>query len=87
MTRKSLPKPNPKNPIINDYVRAVKRGLKAQHVVSRSDGWAVKTAGASRAGKVFSTQGEAIREAKKAAQLRNSDVFVHRRDGKIRERV
>ena len=87
MTKKSLPIPNPKNPIINEYVRAVKRGLKAQHVVSRPDGWAVKTAGASKDGKIFITQNEAIEQAKKTALSRKSDVFIHGRDGRIRERV
>lgn len=59
---------------------------KNQHVVTHKDGWAVKSEGAHRATKVVPTQGEAIEIAKGIAQNNNSELFIHGRDGLIRER-
>lgn len=57
-----------------------------QHVLPRSDGWAVKKAGASRDTKVFDNQSQAIDYAKNVAKRNNSELFIHSRDGRIRER-
>lgn len=57
-----------------------------QHVLPRSDGWAVKTAGASRDTKVFNKQSQAINFAKGIAKNKESELFIHSRDGRIRER-
>jgi uncharacterized protein YdaT len=57
-----------------------------QHVIPHSDGWAVKRAGASRDTKVFSNQSQAINFAKKIAQNKSSELFIHSKDGRIRER-
>jgi uncharacterized protein YdaT len=57
-----------------------------QHVLPRSDGWAVKKAGASRDTKVFDSQSQAIDYAKDVAKRNNSELFIHSRDGRIRER-
>ena len=59
---------------------------KNQHVVPHSDGWAVKGAGNSRASSVHSTQREAIEAARDSAKSQGSEMFVHGRDGRIRER-
>lgn len=48
-----------------------------QHVVPRDDGWAVKPEGGQRASSIHGTQREAID---------HSELFVHGRDGRIRER-
>lgn len=58
----------------------------SRHVVPRQDGWAVKKSGASRASKVFDTQSDAIKYAKGQAQKDSAELYVHRRDGTIRER-
>lgn len=63
----------------------MKKG-KNQHVVKHPDGWAVKGAGSVRATKVASTQSEAIEVAKEIARNQNSELLVHGRNGKIRER-
>ena len=57
-----------------------------QHVVPHQDGWAVKSAGAGRAGSVHETQADAISTARHAAQEQKSEMFIHGRDGRIRER-
>jgi len=57
-----------------------------QHVVKHLKGWAVKGAKSSKANKVVNTQAEAIIIAKKIAKNQASEMFIHGRDGKIRER-
>ncbi len=57
-----------------------------QHVIPRSDGWAVKKAGASRDTKVFDKQSDAIGHAREIAQNKGSELFIHSRDGRIRDR-
>ena len=57
-----------------------------KHVVPHKNGWAVKSAGASKAGSVHSTQAEAIKTARQSAILNKSEMFVHGRNGRIRER-
>lgn len=57
-----------------------------QHVVTHKDGWAVKSEGAGRATKVVPTQREAIEIARDIAQNNNSELFIHGRNGQIRER-
>ena len=57
-----------------------------QHVVPREDGWAVRGAGNSRDTRRFETQGDAIRVARRIARNQKGELFVHGRDGRIRER-
>jgi len=57
-----------------------------QHVLPRSDGWGVKTAGATRDTKIFSKQSQAINFAKEIAKNREAELFIHSKDGRIRER-
>jgi hypothetical protein len=56
------------------------------HIVRRPGGWAAKTEGASRTGPVLPTQREAIDAGRKTAQRRGSELVIHGRDGKIREK-
>lgn len=57
-----------------------------QHVVPHGDGWAVKPAGGQRASSVHDTQREAIERAREISRNQHSELFVHGRDGRIRER-
>lgn len=57
-----------------------------QHVVPNERGWSVKRAGASKASSVHRTQEEAIQAAKRLAQSQQTELYVHGRDGRIRER-
>ena len=57
-----------------------------QHVVPAEAGWAVRAAGSPRATKVFDTQGEAIRAAREIARNQRSELLIHGKDGRIREK-
>lgn len=57
-----------------------------QHIVRHKDGWAVRGAGSQRASSVHSTQRGAIGAGRHLAQSQKTELFVHGRDGKIRER-
>ncbi|MGE3147786.1 MAG: DUF2188 domain-containing protein [Pseudorhodoplanes sp.] len=59
---------------------------KNQHVVPHDEGWAVKGAGNSRATSVHQTQHEAIEAARAIAANQHSELFIHGRNGQIRER-
>ncbi len=67
---------------------AVKRktGRMYLHVVPRVDGWAVRTEGHSRATSTHSSQREAIEAARKLAKDTATELVIHGRDGRIRER-
>jgi hypothetical protein len=57
-----------------------------QHVVPSGDGWSVKKAGASRASSTHSTQQDAITAATRIARNQKTELYIHGRDGRIRER-
>lgn len=57
-----------------------------QHIVPRNGGWAVKPAGGGRASSVHDTQREAIDRGREIARNQNSELLIHGRDGRIRER-
>jgi uncharacterized protein YdaT len=59
---------------------------KNQHVVQRDTGWAVRGEGNSRDTQRTSTQREAIERAREIAANQGSEVVIHGRDGKIREK-
>lgn len=60
---------------------------KGQHVVpSTKGGWAVRQSGAERASKVFDTQVAAVKHARTVAKKAKTELYVHGRDGTIRER-
>lgn len=59
---------------------------KNQHIVQRDNGWAVRGEGNSRDTVIMPTQREAIERATEIARNERSDVIIHGRDGKIRER-
>ena len=59
---------------------------KNQHVVPHNGDWAVKGAGNERATVVVGTQKEAIGIAKEIAINQQSELFIHGKNGQIRER-
>ncbi|MDP2127631.1 MAG: DUF2188 domain-containing protein [Pseudohongiella sp.] len=59
---------------------------KGQHVVPTEDGWSVKKAGALRASSLHATQQEAIKAATQIARNQKTELYIHGRDGRIRER-
>lgn len=56
------------------------------HVVPRTDGWIIRREGTSKATSVHVTQREAIEEARELARDLRSELVIHRRDGRIRDR-
>jgi len=59
---------------------------KGQHIVPSSGGWSVKKAGAARASSVHATQAEAIAAGTQIARNQKTELYIHGRDGRIRER-
>jgi len=59
---------------------------KSQHVVPHGPEWAVKGEGNSKATVVVETQNAAIKIAKEIAKNQESELFIHGRNGQIRER-
>ena len=57
-----------------------------QHVVRHKDGWAVRGAGSQRATSVHPTQQAAVDAARAIARTQRTELFIHGRDGRIRER-
>lgn len=57
-----------------------------QHVVPNESGWSVKRAGATKASSVHRTQQEAVAAATRLAQNQRTELYIHGRDGRIRER-
>ena len=60
---------------------------KDQHVTPNpKGGWSVRASGATNASKIFERQAEAVAHARDVARREKSELFVHGRDGSIRER-
>ena len=59
---------------------------KNQHVIPKSDGWAVKREGNSRATSIHDTQASAIQAARKAAKKQGVELIIHGRDGAVKSR-
>ena len=59
---------------------------KNQHVVPDGDKWAVKGAGNSKATHRTDTQQQAIDLAREIARNQKSELFIHRKNGTIRDR-
>ena len=57
-----------------------------QHVVPHRDGWAVKPEGGQRPSSVHGTQKQAIDRGREVAQNQGAELFIHGRDGRIREK-
>ena len=57
-----------------------------QHVVPHNGDWAVRGAGSRRATSVHPTQREAADAAREIARNQRSELFIHRKDGRIRDR-
>ena len=56
------------------------------HVVPGKDGWRVEIAADGRARSTHRTQAEAREAAREIARRNKRELFVHGRDGQIRER-
>jgi len=59
---------------------------KNQHVVPHEGGWAVRGEGNNKVTSVTETQREAIEQGRRLSQNERSEVVIHGRDGKIRDK-
>jgi len=60
---------------------------KSQHVVPHPDGgWSVKKGGSVKATKVFERQKEAIDFARGISINQGAELYIHGRDGMVREK-
>lgn len=59
---------------------------KGQHVVPRDRKWAVRKSGSDKVTKIFDTQEEAIVRGRKIARNQGAELYIHGRDGRIRDR-
>jgi uncharacterized protein YdaT len=59
---------------------------KHQHVVSRGMGWAVRGEGNERDTSHHDTQANAIERVREIAKNQKSEVVIHGRDGRIRDK-
>jgi len=59
---------------------------KGQHVVPNDGKWSVKKAGAAKASSTHEKQADAIKTATKIAQNQKTELYIHGKDGRIRER-
>ena len=59
---------------------------KNQHVVPHGNQWAIKGEGNERYTLITDRQSDAINEARTIAQNQQSELFIHNREGQIRER-
>lgn len=61
--------------------------MKTIHVVPSSEGgWDVKRGGAQRASAHYDTKAPATDRARELSRSRNSELFIHNRDGRIGSR-
>lgn len=59
---------------------------KPQHIVPHDGGWAVQGEGNSKPTRVTTTQQEAINFGREIAQNQQSELVIHGRDGRIRDK-
>jgi len=59
---------------------------RGQHVVPSQGKWTVRSSGAKRASGTFETQQEAVDDARRKARREGAELYIHGRDGRIRER-
>ncbi len=57
-----------------------------QHVVPNADQWAVRRQGSDRVTSVHPTQADAIERGREIAINQQGELFIHRPDGRIRDR-
>jgi hypothetical protein len=55
------------------------------HVVPHPEGWATRTEGAERAGRVYDTKNEALEHGRDQARREQVELVIHRKDGRIQD--
>lgn len=57
-----------------------------QHIVTHGNNWAVRGENHKRVTSIFETQKEAINAGRQIAINNNSELFIHGKNGQIRDR-
>jgi cytochrome oxidase Cu insertion factor (SCO1/SenC/PrrC family) len=70
------------NPVVKQYVKAA-----SIHVTPKGDDWQVKKSEATKATRIFKTQTLALEKAREIAKKHESELFLHGKNGKIREKT
>lgn len=55
------------------------------HVVPHDNGWATRKEGSERAGGVYPTKDEALKQGRVQAQREKVELVIHRKDGRIQD--
>jgi len=83
--RKIPYKTNQSDPVVQEYIKAVKKGEKDLHVIPRTNGWIVKNLLSEKISKIFHTQQDAVNYAESNAS-RGTSIFIHTADGLMAQR-
>jgi len=59
---------------------------RGQHVVPRNGKWAIRRTGSDKVTRTFETQAEAVRAGREIARNQRTELYIHGRDGLLRER-
>ena len=59
---------------------------RSQHVVPSKGKWAVRRSGSAKVTRRFDTQEAAIREGKRLARNQSTELYIHGRNGRVREK-
>jgi len=86
MAKSKLSDPEARAKLIST-LRQVRSEWHAYHVIRSRGGWVVIGEGTARARRRFEDQGRAIEYAKDLAERSQTDLFVHARDGRVREQM
>jgi len=87
MPKSKLSDPETRAKLISTIRQVRSERSPAYHVISSRGDWVVMGEGAPKARKRFQDQDRAIEHAKDLARKSHSDLFVHSRDGSVREQV
>lgn len=76
------------SPIKQNSTKSKKaRAAISQHVVPQNGRWEVRKTGSKRATSTHNTQAEAVTAASRIARNQRSEVIIHSRNGRIRQRA
>lgn len=83
MTTRTLPKPPDSNAQVNEYMKAVRKGVNSQFVMQTREGWSVRPAIEPSDAVLFASKYEALHKAKQEARTKQGEVFVFDQAGAL----
>lgn len=73
-------------PFFIGYASLITTSKQNYHVTKTDKGWQLKKEGAVRATLTGKTQSDVVNEARKKLKGKDAELFIHKADGKIRDR-